>query len=430
MVIFQARQTYFFPEIVFFLVFLSVFCLATPPVILGKSILKTEGLSDIEIRISNNDRTKSSLITDKIYDCLKDENIQSWEQLLPGILEQCLLNSKLFAEVQVTINKPVIEVEVQERWTLLPIPYIFSSDDDYTFGLFLMENNLFGLGKKGGVGGSYSANGTSYFLYYFDPSILFSDWFASMRIGNNINEPSFEYDNIEHYSYEIDDFSYGLGIGRKVFLPKLWVSIGIEGNDKKFDQVDLYSPPEDYDSFGIETRILYKNTDFKFYFNEGVKIELEIEMQAYRSDDNPRTESWDLTIDWQKQFISNNALQLQVQLQEVHDSTLGDVLLLGRTKGFRGVESKGLWAYSAQSLSIDYQIPVLRYDYGTWTISPFLDLTHFDAAVDIPVDSFFAGGISGSLYLKNIAFPGVGLVMGYNDEFDGFFVSFSLGLQF
>ena len=61
---------------------------------------------------------------------------------------------------------------------------------------------------------------------------------------------------------------------------------------------------------------------------------------------------------------------------------------------------------------------------------PFIDFTHFEPAIEIPTDSFFSLGLGGSLYLKNIAFPGVGLAFGYNDEFDGFFVSFSLGMRF
>ena len=168
-----------------------------------------ENLDKIEVRINQTKRTKQSLIKDLVYDCIEDERMDTWQEVVPETIEQCLLNSKLFSRVTATVDVPVIQVEVDERWTLLPIPYMYSSGDDYTFGLFLMENNLFGLGKKGGIGGNISANGNSFFLFYFDPSINFSDWSTSFRLGNMVKEPLLEYDDREYYSYEVTDFSYG-----------------------------------------------------------------------------------------------------------------------------------------------------------------------------------------------------------------------------
>ena len=212
-------------------------------------------------------------------------------------------------------------------------------------------------------------------------------------------------------------------------MPDLWLSFGINGKDLKYEQVDPFPPPDDYDSFSLKTRIFYKDTDFKFYFNEGLQVNFDYIFQVNRSDDNSNTKSWNLTVDWQKQFIKNNAIQLQVQLQEVSDGGLGDALLLGGQKGFRGINQQGLWVNSAQSVSVDYQILIKQYGYGSWTIAPFVDITHFDPVIDIPADSFISCGIGGYLYLKEIALPGLGLLLGYNNEFEGLFVSLSLGMM-
>jgi len=104
---------------------------------------------------------------------------------------------------------------------LLPLPYVYSNGDDYSAGLFLLENNLFGLGKKAGIGGSLSSNGSSYFFYYYDPSIQFSDWSYSFKIGNKVLEPVLKYNDQEYYSYEMEEFSYDLNLSRKVLLPDL-----------------------------------------------------------------------------------------------------------------------------------------------------------------------------------------------------------------
>ena len=70
------------------------------------------------------------------------------QQLEAEIIKQCILNAKIFAKVQVAVNKPLIDVVLEERWTLLPLPYVYSNGDDYSSGLFILESNLFGLGKK------------------------------------------------------------------------------------------------------------------------------------------------------------------------------------------------------------------------------------------------------------------------------------------
>lgn len=384
----------------------------------------------LTITVTGNERTRTGYIQYLVTDCIVEERIASPEEMLPALIEQCLLNSKLFSEVEANISGTAINLAVKERWTLLPIPYYYTSNDEYTAGLFLMENNLFGLGKKGAIGGSLSSYGSSYSLFYYDPALFLSDWNASLRIGSKEVEPALEHDDREYYAYEVEEFFYGASLGRKIFLPELLLAIGLNGVDKNYDRVDTYPPPEDYDAYSLSIHAVYKNTDFKFYFNEGLRVDLDFETQLHRSDDNQETRSWGISLDWQKQYFGRNVLQFQLQLQGITDATIGDALLLGSGKGFRGVESQGLWVNSAAALSLDYQIPVCTYDYGTWTVAPFIDLAAFDPIIDIPADSFVSAGIGGYLYLRNIAFPGVGLVLGYNDEFKGTFVSFSLGMRF
>lgn len=385
-------------------------------------------LGEIEINISGNSRTRASYINFLVTDCLVDEDINSWQQLKQETIEQCILNSRLFAEVKVTAQEPVIDIELKERWSLLPLPYLYSNGDDYVAGLFLMENNLFGTGKKGGAGGMIASKGNSYFLYYLDPAVLFSDWSYSLMVGNHVQAPVLEYNDLEYYSYESEELSYGINVSREVLLPELRLTFGVKGSEKSYDKVKSYPQLDDYDSVSLNTEIFYKDTDFKFYFNEGLQVNLNYDVQVHRSDDNLNTKNLKFTIDWQKQFIRNNAIQLQVQLQEISDASVGDALLLGGGKGFRGVEHLGLWVNRAQSLSLDYQILVKQYGYGSWTLAPFVDITHFDPAVDLPVNSFISGGIGGYLYLKNITVPGLGMSLGYNNEFDGFFASLSLGM--
>lgn len=387
------------------------------------------GWGKIEIIVSGNKRTSERYINYLVIDCLEEQRINSLQQGDANKLEQCLLNSRVFAGAKVAIRTPSIEVTVVERWTLIPIPYFYTKDGEYTAGLFLMESNFLGQGKKTGIGGNLSDDGNSLFVYYLDPAILFSDWSGSIQVGSSTSEPIFEIGGTEYYSFEVEQLKYGFTVGRKVLFPDLSFSLGMDAKERSYKQADSYLPPNNYDSFSVKARLDYRDTDFKFYFNEGIQATLEYESQVYRSDEQAEAQEWSLTFDWQKQVLGNHAFQIRVQLQEVLDATMGDSLMLGRDKGFRGIENKAIWANRAQSLSLDYQYPVKSYGYGTWTIAPFVDITRYDPIMDLPEDTFFSSGIGGYLFLKSIAFPGIGLVVGYTNEYEDMFFSLSLGMR-
>ncbi|RKG84903.1 FtsQ-type POTRA domain-containing protein [Corallococcus terminator] len=95
-------------------------------------------------------------------------------------LKRRLLNLKLFTSVEVSTRAEgtgvALQVAVEERWTLLPIPVFTSSNGQWQAGVFAVETNLLGLNKTvvfGGLGGN---RGATLFTMYKDASILDSRW--------------------------------------------------------------------------------------------------------------------------------------------------------------------------------------------------------------------------------------------------------------
>ncbi len=119
------------------------------------ALIKNEYLGDIAVTLADATRTKEQFVESLVEKCLKKGDYRSWETVDAGPLSQCISNSRLFRSVDVVVGVAEIKVTVDERWTLIPVPYVYSSNDKRTAGLFLFESNLFGYGKTLSAGGQW-----------------------------------------------------------------------------------------------------------------------------------------------------------------------------------------------------------------------------------------------------------------------------------
>jgi hypothetical protein len=137
--------------------------------------------------------------------------------------------------------------------------------------------------------------------------------------------------------------------------------------------------------------------------------------------------------DWQYAIFRDytkfgkHAVQLHLESRAKNTDDVRDSFKLGDNLGFRGVESGGVWAKQAHSVSVDYKIPFLDIKYGTWTVGPFTDYAWFNEFDMNSNKESFAYGISTFMFLKKIALPGIGIIVGHNDNYLGDFVSVSIG---
>jgi hypothetical protein len=134
---------------------------------------------------------------------------------------------------------------------------------------------------------------------------------------------------------------------------------------------------------------------------------------------------WDITL------FELHALQLGVHggLQ-TDNGNRGDVTMYGRAKGYRGIEPNGLWTRRIVAVSVDYQIPVAKTGHGTFTVAPFVDHGEYQPFVQGSGSNYTAYGIGAYYFVNLINLPGIGLVLGKNDEFMGSFVTFQIGMGF
>ncbi len=142
----------------------------------SSAAIKNEYLGEITVHVEGATRTKERYIEFLVEKCLKKENYKSWEAVDAGALGQCVSNSRLFKKVDVQVKRPAINVTIEERWTLIPIPNFYASEGKQSAGVFIVETNFLGYGKTMGIGGAVSTEGNTLSLFYRDPAVDFSNY--------------------------------------------------------------------------------------------------------------------------------------------------------------------------------------------------------------------------------------------------------------
>ena len=97
------------------------------------------------------------------------------------------------------------------------------------------------------------------------------------------------------------------------------------------------------------------------------------------------------------------------------------------------VQDKGLWVQYLAGALLEYHLPLHQGRWGTWAAGPFASYAYYKPAEGSTEEGWqdtAAYGLGLFYYLKRIAFPGVGIVAGRNEDFSGNFVTFQLGFGF
>jgi outer membrane protein assembly factor BamA len=394
------------------------------------ALIKNEYLGDITVTVAGATRTKERFVESLAEKCLKKGDYRSWETVDAEALSQCISNSRLFRSVDVAVGAAELKVTVDERWTLIPVPYVYSSNDKRAAGLFLFESNLLGYGKTVAAGGSVATEGNSFSLMYSDPAVNFSDHTLSiMAFRSNAELDSYVKKNI-HDGFNKSETGVFLSTGYRV-TPSLELSLSLGYADRSYTQLDSFATPEDYYATSVGGRISYHNADYKLFYNDGLSGSIAWLSQVHRSDGKENLSQATISIQRDIPLFSSHALQLGLHgVIQSDNGNRGDVAMYGRTKGYRGIEPNGLWTRRIAAVSADYQIPVAKTGQGTFTVAPFVDYGEYKPFVEGSGSNYMAYGIGAYYFINLVNLPGIGLVLGRNEQFMGNFVTFQIGMAF
>jgi len=328
--------------------------------------------NEFVINVTGNKRTKTKFIRDLVKEYLTDDNITDISEVDEKSLKEHIYNTKLFSEVDITIEEEKINVAIKERWTLISIPFFATSgDEDTKFGFFILERNFLGYGKAVSLGTMLSEDQESYFVMYGDKSVLSSNWTLMTNIGKSDNN---------YYIYKGEDKIYGinqksenlnLSVGYK-FSNSFRSGIGIEGRKNIYHQLETYSVLDDYETIISSLNLHWDFSNYRLYFQEGIRANVGLKHQVYRDDKVDNYYGFLTNLSWQKQLFKNNVLQALVKGSYIEDGDERDDLRIGGTSGFRGIFSSGVWVKGYLTGSLDYQIPLIFSKYVHGQLLPFV----------------------------------------------------------
>lgn len=347
-------------------------------------------------------------------------------------VKQRVLNLRLFREVTVTPEPRGAEVDVAirvvERWTLLPVPFVGASSRGVRGGAYLIESNLFGRNKLAGLGATFGGEGPTAFGLYRDPGVAGSRFLvrSMVRYGDLLRE---QFDGGRRvYAYQDERLEASLSGGYQI-APWLWAFAGwyavFAGAERVDDEME---PPATGPLHGWTADLELRAQDFHLYFNEGFWARL-----SYRhalTGMGAERDVLEVSGFAQAAFrpIGDQSTSISVQAAMSEGDPILDAVLLGGIFGTRGFERLGLWAERAAMVTVEHQVPVLRFDWGIWTVNAFAEAG--GVAWRDERDAFVTPGIGFRLYLLGVAFPALGADAAYSidDRRTLFMASFGVSM--
>jgi outer membrane protein assembly factor BamA len=396
---------------------------------LSAAALATAATGLDNVRFEGYRRTRPDHLKAITEKCLDLQGAPTLTAVERPALEQCLTNSKLFSDVSVTVDQELL-VSVKERWTLIPFPYFRSQKDTTNYGFFAFESNFLGRGQLLGVGATFGSLGNTYMFFLRDPSVAHTDW-TSMLF--------YRQERGDMYRYRKENKADGYYLREQTFsvVPGFQFSRYLEGRfylsytDRSFEEVEPFeSFPANYDFWSAGLGLKLDTTNFKFYSNEGHEVNLQVMQELLRSGDGEPALRFGLSWEWHQPFIGRNVAKLRVDGMAVDSEEREDSFQFGGQHGLRGVQEKGIWAQYLGGAVLDYQIPFWSGRYGTVAAGPFLSGAVYLPAgegVDEEWLSTFSYGLGIFFYLREVAFPGIGITIGRNEEFSGNYISIQIG---
>ncbi|RKI04958.1 FtsQ-type POTRA domain-containing protein [Corallococcus sp. AB038B] len=359
------------------------------------------------IEIQGNTRTKESIIVRAL-------RMAPGDHLTAGDVDELkrrLMNLKLFTSVDVTTHAEgpgvALHVQVEERWTLLPIPIFSSSDGQWQAGLFAVESNLLGLNKMlvfGGLGGN---RGGTLFTMFKDPGIAGSRWTGLVTLNASRTDRERRVNDVITDAFTDRRFDLSGTLGYQL-TPELNVGAGLFSlTNKPLASAPGGAVPERGSVHGVTLMAEYLGQDFHFYFNEGL-VARATYREGVRALGSARDlQQFSLSASYTLPVLGTHALTLTAAYSRTRGDPFLDAQLLGALTGSRGFTAATLWAETASTATLEYQVPLWSPRLATVTAHVFVDVGRVKWRDTLT--RYATPGVGVRVYLRDVAVPAVGL---------------------
>lgn len=222
-------------------------------------------------------RTKQSTLRNIIYP-IKSGTI--YTDNITNEISQRLFNENIFTpnitfDVKEDNGYVDINIDVTDKWTLIPAPMFSVSSQNWYVGLAILEMNLLGLNKKLSITGRYGSKGWDIGAIYSDPRFIIDrlsfdvDSSGGKNYTKDYNIKTKEF--IREYQNIFCKQSIILGLNvveefKMFFGIKYEIYTGVK---------NTLSQTSSQQHIGLAYGIEYKNIKYSYPFNKGYRLHIE-----------------------------------------------------------------------------------------------------------------------------------------------------------
>lgn len=407
---------------------LPVAFLAALMLIVGVAGLPARDMRITAISIEGLQRTRERTVLDILPVTVGDEvNDASLE-----LIRNELIDSGIFAEAEARIDpipgtpdEGALVITLDEKWTLVPVPFFSTNGETSSGGLILIESNLLGRNKQLISAGTIGTDGFGGFLLFVDPSVRGSRWNISTNVATGRDDTeALLTDGTLVRRYEFDRNALGIGIGYKVH-PDVNVRAGLGLSSIRLIDYEAgldQSEPDDSVYLEPELRIEYDGTVPLDVLRRGPEAETAF---RYVTEEN----GWELRgmARYNLGIAGYQRLRLMAAGGTGAMPTLAETDISSRD-GFRTVPYQATRADNWGSGAVAYDLPVLRGGWGALVLSHYWEAGSWDA--DAHDRQYFYGpGAAFRVYIRQVAIPALGIDYAYNLESSDFVFSLTVGAR-
>jgi hypothetical protein len=324
-----------------------------------------------------------------------------------------------------------VTIIIEEKWTLLPIPFAGANNDGSAYGgIAIFESNFMGYNKKIYGGGIFSTGGWQGIFGYSDPRFFGSDFSFTFMFMGGINERELvtERDTV-YRDYQTTNFILRGGLSRKVAESlSLGVTAGFLNRDVNEDFSSRPAAPPDSARFitgGLSFQ--YQNIFYDKILTYGFTFQTQYRFNFSVLEGVKSYNEYDLNARYQKALWDRFRLNFLLRGIYIPGAPLVQELDAG-DRMFKTLPD-GFIVDAAVQGQLALELVAVDFTSGVLTLQASCEAGVF--SLDESSPSYTYGpGIGLRVYLSKIAVPAFGLDAYYNGKTGKPYFSVSAGVSF
>jgi hypothetical protein len=352
----------------------------------------------------------------------------------PHLFINRMKKKNIFTEIGINYIKgesgAIIEITVEEKWTLIPIPVVSSNRHGTSYGLYIMDSNFLGYGKYLFAGGTLSSDRGTAMIGYIDPSIAGSRFRGSLFLSyrNEVYQNA-GMDYILYREYKAEKGTARLDLGYSITEKlKLFASGGYEQGSVDRGYNESLDMPDNEKAWLTGTIVKYEHLVHYEYLYYGPKLEVNCFRHIAAGEKYSGYATAAYKFDYSFRLIDYNRFSIASNGAKGSRPAIFEETLGGKPGG-RTLPAEIVTADSYINYTITAEYPFLRYKWGAITLLAFWEHGMYENNSE-GKQVYYGPGAGTMFYLRRIALPAMGFNIARNLESDSTEYSFSIGMSF